>query len=188
MTALSEAVHELTRDHKRFITRDDGTKEAVDELSLLKQLQASKTMKLHVDGGSGGGGAGLPLGAGPMDIEKEIIKTIHITANPHNRHELASMPIPDRVQRWAELVDEEEALMWITRWCAAIRELFARKFIIDRPCPMCGVEELSEWVDGEENVKPALVVVVDTQSCTCKNCLATWNGVEELNTLSSSLV
>lgn len=36
-TDLNLAVHELCRDHKRFIERDSGEREAVTELSLLAQ-------------------------------------------------------------------------------------------------------------------------------------------------------
>ena len=187
MTALSETVHELTRDHKRFITRDNGTREAVDEMSLLDQLEAAKTMKLNVDGPSGGGGAGLPLGAGPLDVQHEIIRTVHHTVSPHNRYELASLPLPVRIRRWAGLVDDDTALMWATTWASAIRDLFAQKIVIDRPCPMCGAEQIEQSIDGETEVTPALVVVVETKSCTCKKCLNTWEGLEELNTLSGSL-
>lgn len=186
MTALSEAVHELTRDHKRFITRDNGTKEAVDEMSLLDQLEAAKTMKLNCGGGSQSG-AKLPFGAGPADIETEIIRTIHRTIGVHNRDEAARLPLPAKVQYWADRVDSQFALEWLETWSEQIRDLFRSKFHLDAACPECGVATVTKEEDGETTPKDALMVTVETQIAGCANCGNIWIGEDELKHLSSKL-
>lgn len=186
-TDLNLAVHELCRDHKRFIERDSGEREAVTELSLLAQLQEAKTMKLNGAGGGGAGGAGMPFGVGAHDIEADIIKTVHLTAPVHERYQLASMPLGKRVLAWSNLVEASLALAWVLYWSECIRDLFRSKFALDGACPECGESGVSVEIGEEVRVKAALIVTVETQTAACGACGAAWSGAGELKGLCDLL-
>lgn len=187
MSALTEAVHELTRDPKVFITRDNGTREIVEERSLLNLLNDAKTMKLNTGGGGAAGGSKLPFSIGPTDIEADIIRTIHETIGVHNRYEAARLPLPERIQWWAGLVEESLALNHVTYWSECIRELFRRRFHLDGACPECGVAKVANEDEGEVTWKDTLMVTVETETAGCANCGAVWSGVDELRNLNDHM-
>lgn len=184
MTALSEAVHVLTEDHKVRTSKPGEPLRVAEEYSLLQQLDDAKHHGMHT-GASGSGGAKLPFGAGPHDLEESIIRTIHRTVSVHHRYELACLPLPAKVQTWVRYVDDEEALEWIRYWSELIRDLYRTKFYISASCPMCGEEKYTEETDGETTIKDALMVTVETETAGCLCCQNIWVGVEEIKHLSS---
>ena len=175
MSKVDELVHEMTRDHKRFIERDNGAREAVDELSLLSQLDEAKTLRLHASGGSSGGSK-TPLGVAALDIEAEISEQTSLPG-------IAHLPLPVRVQMWAKMLSEELVIAWLEYWSNKIRELFVTKFAVEGKCPECQESETVTEDDGEVKKRPALMVTVETQQITCGSCSSAWFGVENLKSI-----
>lgn len=186
MSRLSEAVHELTRDHQVKISKKGESLQLAEEYSLLSQLESAKEHGTHA-GTTGSGGAKLPVGATALDLEESIIYTIHTTASPHNRYRLASMPLPERVREWARITDDRVALDYVEGWSELIRDLFRTKFFVVARCPMCGESEYLEQGNGELKRKDALMVTVETATAVCLCCKSIWVGADELNNLNSHL-
>lgn len=186
MTSISEAVHELVRAPRTWVTRDNGDREIVEVMSLLDQLEAAKTMRLNT--GGGGGGSNAPVGCAAVDVEQGIVTTIQQFTPVHARQELASLPLPARVEVWARLVPQQTAYIWLTEWVAQIRGLFETvTYLRNAACPECGVSKVQVKKDGEWRQRDVLAVNLNTEVACCVACSAEWVGVDAWRKLAGML-
>lgn len=192
MGELQDLLNEFTSSPLTVIIRDNGKSELVSMMSLLERLDDAKTRGLKSSGGSAGGSK-IPVNASAYDIEADMIRTIHSTSPVHHRHALASVPLRERLSRWAYLVDTSLAVAWCQYWRGAILSLDATDMYISGDCPVCGEHEFIEARDGEMIRKDALVATVTHLlegahvGVVCLVCKHEWNGLDEVTFLAASL-
>lgn len=119
MTALSEAVHELTEDHKVNPDETGKTFNLVEEYALLTHLKEAFTANRGTGAGASGPKGLISFNA--LNLWEHIVSV----TNDHWRglgiRAVARMPLPERIQDWAKTVENipdeaAECLAWVTTW------------------------------------------------------------------------
>lgn len=189
MTALSEAVHVLTEDHKINPDKTGKTFNLVEEYALLTQLKEAFT----ANRGTGAGASG-PKGVISFNA-LNLWEDIATVTNNHWRgfgiRAVSRTPLPERIQDWARSVegspDESECFAWISKWNRQIRALDESHADVIGRCPECGESEIAVEDDGEIIKKAAVTRVEGHAYASCANCLAEWEGLDAVRELARTV-
>lgn len=191
MTALSDAVHRLTRPHAGAVQRDDGrTYHQTD--SLLDQLRDAFE---GISGqGAGGGGTPAPISLNAYDIYRRIESvSTRLYWDTHNGG--ARETLEGKIQAWARIASATpdkatEAEKYVTGWVRDIEAYFKppKPLTIGGPCPQCGYAHYLVIEEGEHVRKPTLIghANLDAMWVICDYCAARWEG-DQIHNLIAAL-
>lgn len=190
MTALSDALHRLTREHAGSVQRDQGTTYH-QSASLLTQLREAFE---GISGqGAGGGGTPAPISLNAYDIYLRIESvTTRKYWDTHQGGQRATLEA--KMQAWVRIASaqpdaEAEAEKYLTAWIRDIDAYFkpAKPLIIAGECPQCGYSHYLVIEEGEHVRKPTLIGHA-TQAETwveCDYCHTRWEGDQMHNLITA---
>lgn len=154
---MSVDVEQLTRDHKKAVTTDDGI-EFHSVPSLLSQLRDAVFGGMERGNGSATGGSRMLIDPAALDLYQEIDRDITeawVAA-------FERVPNADRpealLSEWSAWADDETVVTirgrdayasgWVSFWVSRIEQFFdpPRNAEIQAPCVQCG----QEWVYRDE--------------------------------------
>ena len=178
---LNQLVHTLTRTHKTSVTRDDGTTQYVENMSLLNQLRTL----INVNRGTGAGASSLvrvPLSLDAVQLWDEISRA---------SSGFGPYPVPRRIQRWlvwanSQGQDERDELEHrVSGWITRIESMAVPTVNLDAPCPVCG-EKWVRTTDGYETTR-VHALSYNQYRAGCKACQASWEGKGAMVSLANQL-
>lgn len=181
---LKDLIRELTEPHPEN-SRINSSFDIRTAEPLLIQLADAKSRREN--GASTGSTQSAPLPLDPLIIEQDIIRTIHYTLSAHHRHEIASLPLTEKVKRWADLVESSLAEAHAEEWVNRIRSIFCTFQDLQVACPNCRQGKI--WVDEGDQVirKNAIMICKETLVASCRNpdCASSWCGEDDLRDLAT---
>lgn len=187
---MSVDVEQLTRDHKKAVTTDDGI-EFHSVPSLLSQLREAIFGGMERGGGSGSTGSRMLVDPTALDLYQDIDRDITeawVAA-------FQRVPNADRpealVTEWAAWADDETIVTirgreayahgWVSFWVQRIEDFFnpPRAAEIQAPCIQCGADHVMRDSDGEQRRDTALHFIRDrvtgtTLRAECAACGTQW--------------
>lgn len=197
MTQLSETAHELTHQHTRRTTTEDGDVYGVEPplLDILRDCVASS--------GSGrGGGASnrtaSPADLGALDLLEEITRIVDTCWPGNGDPAYVRVPTTSKLNAWVvhttDPVAEGVLLDLCQRWVSRIREHIEptkRRPIPNVACPACGWDRTVTEDDDGFTYRPALVAYPEAQPprvvCTVESCSGEWAGADIAGTFLKSV-
>lgn len=191
---MSVDVEQLTRDHKKAVTTDDGI-EFHSVPSLLSQLREAIFGGMERGGGSGSTGSRMLVDPTALDLYQDIDRDITAAWVAAFQR----VPNADRpeilLSEWAAWADDETivtiagrdayAAVWANFWVRRIEEFFdpPRSAEIQAPCITCGQSHVHRDVDGELIKDTAMRFIRDrvtgaTLRAECAACGASWQPAQ----------
>ena len=190
MTALSEAVHVLTEDHKVNPDKTGKTFNLVEEYALLTQLKEAFTANRGTGAGASGPKGLISFNA--LNLWEHIVSVTNDHWRGFGIRAVARTPLPERIQDWAKTVEKTpdeaaECLAWVTTWNRQIRALDESRADVIGRCPECGEYEIAVDDDGGTIWKAAVTRVESKTYASCAHCLAEWKGLDEVRELARTI-
>lgn len=177
-TELAAAVNLLTRDSKHRMADGDGKLRFVTVSPLLVQLRLAITNSTASGSFGNGGGAGIPLAAGALDMYDEIRQVVRdqwwATHHLHHGHGRGKLAL--ELRAWASVATEPEdlaeCLRYCTGWVAGINGLLqpVRRWEVKGACPDCKQSRVIVSTEDGTTWGPALSIVL-TESDSWAECL-----------------
>lgn len=192
MTPVSPQVHDLTRNHKVWITRDNGERELAEEWSLLHELHSIMTGESRGAGDTTSNGGGtVPIALAAVTIWEEIANAADTHWPGRASRTLQRTPLAEKVHAWATYATEnapaEAALLdqAAEDWGQRIRALRVRTSDLKAPCPQCGATHvLVDDEDGSGSQIRKQALCFTTERATCRACTYEWRGLDEMKHLA----
>ncbi|WP_158885045.1 DUF7341 domain-containing protein [Amycolatopsis anabasis] len=180
------AVDQLARPGQARVTRDDGTTETAEVLSLLDQLAEAVMPGQEHNGKIGGPKSRPPAALGVLALLAEIRQEMrrccwcHDHAHPED--------LAAQVRLWVEHADdwqhtEPDYVTWAAttaaEWVRQARLLLdppPRYTLRGRTCPLCTADTVSVWSDDEGDYirRPALSINPERIAAVCGACGHEW--------------